>query len=121
MARIESTDPSGFIITALNRRYVAENAGRFEIEEYSPEPRMMHTKMMVIDRRLAVMTSTNLDHRAFWHDTENGMVFLDTPQVGQLLRLVESYRQTTRRLGPKEPETAFGQALYNWRWLRSIF
>ncbi|MEJ1992640.1 MAG: phospholipase D family protein, partial [Maritimibacter sp.] len=49
VARIESTDPSGFIITALNRRYVAENAGRFEIEEYSPEPRMMHTKMMVID------------------------------------------------------------------------
>ena len=121
IARLESTDPAGFIITALNRRYAAQNAGRFEIEEYFPRPRMMHTKMMVIDRRLAVTTSTNLDHRAFWHDTENGLVFLDSPQVAALLDTVEGYRRTTRRLTEDEPLHPLSEILYNWGWLRSVF
>lgn len=121
VARLDSTDPAGFIITALNRRYAARYAGLFEIEEYFPRPRMMHTKMMVIDGRMAVTTSTNLDHRAFWHDTENGLVFMETPQVDALLAIVEDYRQTARRLTPEEPEHPLGDLLYNWAWLRSVF
>lgn len=121
VVRLESTDPAGFVITALNRRYAANFAGVFEIEEYFPRPLMMHTKMMVIDRRLAVTTSTNLDHRAFWHDTENGLVFLDTPQVTALLDVVEEYRKSARRLTPDEPKHPLSDALYNWRWLRSVF
>lgn len=121
IARIESTDPAGFIITALNRRYVAENAGRFEIEEYFPRPLMMHTKMMVIDRRLAVTTSTNLDHRAFWHDTENGLIFLDTPEVDALLGVVEDYRRRTRMLTVDEPQHPLSNVLSRWAWLRSVF
>lgn len=121
IARIESTDPAGFIITALNRRYAAKNAGRFEIEEYFPRPKMMHTKMMVIDRRLAVTTSTNLDHRAFWHDTENGLIFMETPQVDALLRVVEKYRRTTRPLTGAEPLHPLSNVLYGWPWLRSVF
>ena len=121
VVRLESTDPAGFVITALNRRYAAHYAGLFEIEEYFPRPRMMHTKLMVIDRRLAVATSTNLDHRAFWHDTENGLIFLDTPQVGMLLDLVEDYRQTSRRLTADEPLHPLSEVLFNWAWLRSVF
>lgn len=121
VVRLESTDPVGFIITALNRRYAARFAGLFEIEEYFPRPLMMHTKMMVIDRRLAVTTSTNLDHRAFWHDTENGLTFLDTPQVKALLDIVEGYRQTSRRLTQDEPKHPLSEILYNWSWLRSVF
>lgn len=121
VVRLESTDPAGFIVTALNRRYVAHFAGLFEIEEYFPRPHMMHTKMMVIDQRLAVTTSTNLDHRAFWHDTENGLTFLDTPQVDALLDVVEEYRQTTRLLTQDEPMLPLGDIFYNWDWLRSVF
>ena len=121
VVRLDSTDPAGFIISALNRRYAARFSGLFEIEEFFPRPRMMHTKMMVIDRRLAITTSTNLDHRAFWHDTENGLVFLDTPQVAALLDIVEGYRQTARRLTPDEPVHPLSNLLYNWAWLRSVF
>jgi phosphatidylserine/phosphatidylglycerophosphate/cardiolipin synthase-like enzyme len=68
-----------------------------------------------------VATSTNLDHRAFWHDTENGLIFLDTPQVGMLLDLVEDYRQTSRRLTADEPLHPLSEVLFNWAWLRSVF
>ncbi|MDJ0821151.1 MAG: phosphatidylserine/phosphatidylglycerophosphate/cardiolipin synthase family protein [Paracoccaceae bacterium] len=121
IARIESTDPAGFIITALNRAYVARNAGKFEIYEYFPRPKMMHTKMMVIDRRLAVTTSTNLDQRAFIHDTENGLIFLDTPQVGQLMDVVRSYEPKLRRLTPDEPLHPLSNFVHSWPWLRSVF
>ncbi len=121
VVRLESTDPAGFLITALNRRYAATYSEIFEIEEYFPRPRMMHTKLMVIDRRLAVMTSTNLDHRAFWHDTENGLIFLDTPQVGALLDIVDDYRRHTRALTRDEPKHPLSDALYGWSWLRSVF
>ena len=121
VVRLESTDPAGFIITALNRRYAARFAGLFEIEEYFPRPRMIHTKMMVIDRRLAVTTSTNLDHRAFWHDTENGLIFLDTPEVDAFLDIVEEYRRSSRPLTSDEPKHPLSEPIYNWGWLRSVF
>ena len=121
VVRLDSTDPAGFVITALNRRYAATYSGLFEIEEYFPRPRMMHTKLIVIDRRLAVLTSTNLDHRAFWHDTENGLIFLDTPQVSALLDIVDDYRKTSRVLRPDEPEHPLGEVIYGWSWLRSVF
>ena len=121
VVRLESTDPAGFVITALNRRYASRNADHFQIEEYFPRPFMMHTKMMVIDRRLAVATSTNLDHRAFWHDTENGLIFMDTPQVDDLLDVIEEYRETSRLLTSDEPVHPLGNTFYNWRWLRTVF
>lgn len=121
VVRLDSTDPAGFVITALNRRYAARYSDLFEISEYFPRPRMMHTKMMVIDRRLAVSTSSNLDHRAFWHDTENGLVFLDTPQVGALVEVAEAYRRKSRRLTSKESTHPLSEILYSWPWLRSVF
>ena len=52
---------------------------------------------------------------------ENGLVFMDSPQVDALLEIVEQHRQTARRLTPDEPEHQLGNILYNWAWLRFVF
>lgn len=102
VARINSTDPSGVFIKSLNTSFVRRWAGDFEIHEFVPagEDKMMHTKLIMIDGRLSVVTSTNMNRRSFHHDTENGLVFLDRTVTRQLLGVVDRYLETANRRDP---------------------
>lgn len=111
VARINSTDPSGAFITALNRGFVARWAGAFEVYEYVPGERMMHTKLILIDGRLAVVTSTNLNRRSFLHDTENGVVFLDRAVTRRLRGVVDSYLATATRQQPGQELEPFDRVM----------
>jgi len=100
VARINSTDPSGTFITALNRGFAQRRAGDFAVYEYVPGQRMMHTKLILIDKRLSIVTSTNMNHRSFLHDTENGVVFLDRAMTARLRAVVDDYLTTAIRIQP---------------------
>ncbi len=100
VARINSTDPSGSFITAMNHGFVKRWAGEFEVYDYVPGRRMMHTKLILIDGRLSVVTSSNMNRRSFLHDTENGLVFLDRSVTRKLEALVDRYLATANRLEP---------------------
>ena len=100
VARINSTDPSGTFITAMNHGFVKRWAGEFEVYDYVPGRRMMHTKLILVDGRLSVVTSSNMNRRSFLHDTENGLVFLDRSVTAKLEALVDTYLATANRLEP---------------------
>jgi len=92
VTRQGSSDPPAFFTTALNHQWINAHLGRFRIWNYEPEGHLLHTKLMLIDGRLSVVSSTNFNARSFLHDTENGLVFLDRALTARLLALVESYR-----------------------------
>ncbi len=111
VARITSTDPSGEFVTALNRGFVQEWAGDFEVYQYVPGRRMIHTKLILIDGRLSVVTSTNMNRRSFLHDSENGLVFLDTAVTKRLRKVVNTYLARTTRMQPGEELLPFEKAM----------
>jgi cardiolipin synthase len=100
VARISSTDPSGSFITALNLGFVRRWGGDFEVYEYTPGERMMHTKLILIDGRLSVVTSSNMNRRSYIHDSENGLVFLDRGVTRRLVAFVDGYLETAKRMPP---------------------
>lgn len=99
VARTMIDEPAGAFSTALNRLFFEEFADLFTVIGFDPTPRTLHTKIMVFDDRLSLVTSTNLNQRSFLHDTENGVMILDRTISARLLAQIESYRQRGKPQG----------------------
>ena len=104
VARREVTDPAGTIITRLNELFIERHAGQFALYEYAPDPRMLHSKLFLIDGRLSVISSINLNQRSFIHDSENGLVVLDPVFHDRIAEVFDGYLATSRRLRPGDAE-----------------
>jgi len=97
VTRTVSSDPPGRIISVLNEIFMRAWSERFEFYQHARDGQEMHTKMVLIDRRLAVVGSVNMNRRSFLHDGENGVVFLDRAVVGRLVGEVDAYLATASR------------------------
>lgn len=98
ISRLESSEPSAPVTRALAAAYINRRYRAFEIYDYVPAPRMVHSKILVIDGRLAMSSSVNLNARSFLQDTENGLVFLDRAMAARLSAVVEGFRSRARRI-----------------------
>jgi cardiolipin synthase A/B len=78
------------------------NAG---IELYYNDLRMVHTKLMVVDRRYVLLGSFNLNHRSFRHDLETAVVVDDAAFARQVIdRVFKSYQSISSRVKtPNDP------------------
>ena len=76
---------------ALNAQFLEDNHDRYEMRVYARTERLLHAKIIVIDGRLGMVTSTNLNFRSFVHDTENGIMFLDRAVAAGLLAEFERF------------------------------
>jgi phosphatidylserine/phosphatidylglycerophosphate/cardiolipin synthase-like enzyme len=77
VSRFIGDEPVSVATNALNAVYADSRRDAFAFYAYAPGAKLTHTKLIVIDDRLAIVTSTNLNRRSFFGDTENGFVFLD--------------------------------------------
>lgn len=107
VSRYVSDEPPAIGVNALNADYVTRRRDAFTFYAYSPQERLTHTKLYVVDKRLAIVTSTNLNNRSFGGDGENGFVFLDRTVARDIQTLTDTM------IARSEP---FPLALAN-RWL----
>jgi len=97
-------DLGGAILTALNGMFVAEFADRIAIYDYKDPKILLHSKLLMIDGSLVVVSSVNLNNRSFIHDSENGIAVLDRGFYAEMKRVFEDYRDHAARLDGAEPE-----------------
>ena len=100
VSRRNSNDQMGAIVAALNTISMEEIGQGMEIFRYTSDVDELHTKLVLIDDRLAMVVSVNLNRRSFSHDGENGMVFLDHAMVGRLKRTIDAYLAASSRFHP---------------------
>lgn len=93
-------DLGGKILTEMNKLFVEKYAGRFEMYEYTAPKVVLHSKMMMIDGRLSITGSVNLNHRSFLLDSENGLVVLDEAFYRRMKKVFDRYITQSRRLRP---------------------
>lgn len=93
----ESTD---FMVSNLNRIFANDFGNWVNFVNYEPYPRLMHSKLIVIDDRLTIIASTNLNMRSFVHDMENGLVIMDRQTARQVSGLIQSYIDAGERVLP---------------------
>lgn len=90
VTRIEVPEPVGVFAAPLNRLFVQAHAGRLEILSHPTLPWTLHSKLFVVDGRMALVSSINLNQRSFHHDTENGIMILDRVRAAEVLRQIDA-------------------------------
>jgi cardiolipin synthase len=87
------------IVTAAARSYFDEliRAG-VQVYEY---PRMVHAKTMVVDGKIGVVGSANLDNRSFRLNFEVSMIFYDKEALVRLRELFETDKRKCRHITMK--------------------
>lgn len=93
----EATD---FMVTGLNRAFANSFGSWVNFVDYDPFPRLLHSKLIVIDERLTVIASTNLNRRSFVHDLENGLVIMDRGVARGVSRIIQRYLDAGERVRP---------------------
>ncbi|WP_083195051.1 phosphatidylserine/phosphatidylglycerophosphate/cardiolipin synthase family protein [Pararhodobacter sp. CCB-MM2] len=106
VATVRVREATDFMVTGLNRRFANRHGGWLHFYDYDPLPLLMHTKAIVIDDRLVVMGSVNLNQRSFLHDLENGVVILDRGFARQVDRLIQHYIDRAEPVPPGQPLAA---------------
>jgi cardiolipin synthase len=97
--RILTGGPYGdheFVRRAGRRRYGSLLEARVEIREYAS--RMLHTKVLVVDRRWSLVGSTNIDYRSFGLNDEVNLLILRPELAAQLRAMFEDDLSRSERL-----------------------
>lgn len=121
VTRTEIPDPAGNWAATLNRLFLERHAGQIEIHAHDPSPGTLHSKLLVVDGRLSVVSSTNLNQRSFWHDTENGVLILDQASTQEVLRQIDALERDGRRQGPEQPISRIRRILLHPPFVRRLF
>ena len=114
VATVRVREAADFMVSNLNRWFGNRFGAWVGYVDYDPYPRLLHSKLIVIDDRLVVIASTNLNMRSFVHDLENGLVLMDRGLARRISRVIDGNASDG---APFEP----GQVLPRlFTWLRSL-
>lgn len=104
VGRIDLTgDLAGGAVTAMNQAFVERFGGRVTIHDFKEPHLLLHSKMLMIDRRLAIVSSVNLNNRSFIHDSENGLAVLDPAFYARMKEIFDSYRAASVHITTAKP------------------
>ncbi|MGY6411636.1 MAG: phospholipase D-like domain-containing protein [Alkalilacustris sp.] len=114
-------DPVGGFKVALKQDFLRRFGDRVALYEVSDEVRMLHSKFLIFDGRLSLVTSANLNARSLLHDTENGLAVLDPAFAARLEAVMEGYiTRASREIAPVSPGP-LDRLLLAWPRARSWF
>ncbi len=108
-------------VSNLNRMFAEDHGGWLRFVDYDPVPMLLHAKLFVIDDRLVVVTSTNLNQRSFVHDLENGLVFLDRDLARRVSGVIDGWMEAGRPVSPRQEVPGFVRLLMRWGPFRRGF
>ena len=101
------------IVAAASRSYYRDliEAG---VEIYEFRPGLLHAKTMVVDGRVGLIGSANLDRRSFELNFENNILFDDRSFAGQLRARQDEYLAQCDRV-TREEVASYGIVLCLWQ------
>lgn len=118
---MDRTGPDGWFIDYLHREFARDWADRIELHDFHEGNMVLHAKIFVFDRRLALITSTNLNQRSFFHDLENGLLVLDRQFAARSAALVDDYIARGQPVSDVQIRPGIVALLMRSHWLRRVF
>lgn len=115
-----SGDLAGGAMTAMNQAFVERFGGRVTIHDFKEPRLLLHSKLLMIDRRLTIVSSVNLNNRSFVHDSENGLAVLDPDFYSSMKEIFEGYRAASVRVTTARPPI-YWRLMSLSRFVREVF
>jgi cardiolipin synthase len=102
-----------WIVAAASRSYYKDliDAG---VEVYEFQPGLLHAKTMVVDRRVGLIGSANLDRRSFELNFENNILFDDHAFAAAMRKRQDEFLTRCDRV-TREDVGDYGLALRLWQ------
>ena len=91
------------LVDLAGRSYISDLI-RSDVRFYFYQPGMLHAKLFVIDRQVAVVGSANMDIRSFQLNFEIANFLYDEKSIGDVLRVVRRIMGDSREVRRKELE-----------------
>ena len=110
-------DLAGNVLTELNLLFLERYGKRITFREYRQPEVLLHAKILMIDGRLVVVSSVNLNNRSFVHDTENGVAVLDRRFYARMKAIFDYYYSAAEPIGEAKA-SAFWKAVLSIPILR---
>lgn len=98
----------------INKRGINRHLMEIEMYEWTAEDSILHAKLMVIDQNLSFVSSVNMNHRSFLHDTEGGMLILNRKIARNLRADVLDYFKSATRITSQRQIGWLNGLLINW-------
>lgn len=95
-------DTADFILSDVNKAGVNKYLGQIELYEYTEPKVILHSKIVIVDEKLSMIGSVNLNQRSFVHDLENAVMVYSPAYAQELTQLVSSYRKIARPIVEKQ-------------------
>lgn len=98
----------------VNKQGINRHLKNVEIYEWTQPKSIMHSKILVIDKKLSFISSVNMNRRSFIHDTESGVLILHGPTAMEMRKEALDYISKGRRITAAEKVGWINSTLIDW-------
>lgn len=98
----------------VNKQGINRLLRNVEIYEWTDDHSILHAKLFVVDKRLAFVSSVNLNRRSFLHDVESGALILHEKSAQNLRAEVMNFIRQGRKITHEERISWINSTLIDW-------
>lgn len=98
----------------VNKKGINRHLLEIEMYEWTDPKSILHAKLLVIDQKLSFISSVNMNHRSFLHDSEAGMLILSEKAAKGLREDVLGYFASAKQITSERKIGFFNGLLLDW-------
>lgn len=107
-------DTFGWFLGDVNKDGVNQFLDQFEIFEYKEKEDpgiILHSKIVLVDDKIAFLGSVNLNKRSFLHDTENGILVYSSEFLERMNKIYDVYKEDSLPIDKEQKVHLFSRIL----------
>ncbi|MFA6236526.1 MAG: phosphatidylserine/phosphatidylglycerophosphate/cardiolipin synthase family protein [Bacteriovorax sp.] len=97
-----SGDTAAIILGEVNKAGINRFLNKIKIFEYTEPGVILHSKVILVDGKLSIIGSVNLNKRSFIHDMENGALIYNPAYNKKMHAILDVYHQMSKEVTEKQ-------------------
>lgn len=97
-----SGDTAAIILGEVNKAGINRFLNKIKIKEYTEPGVILHSKIILVDGKLSIIGSVNLNKRSFIHDMESGVMIYNPAYNKRMNQIMDGYVKQTREVTEKQ-------------------
>lgn len=97
-----SGDTAAIILSEVNKAGINRFLKKIKIYEYTEPGVILHSKVILVDGKLSIIGSVNLNKRSFVHDMESGVMVYNQAYNQKMNDILDVYHQQSREVTEKQ-------------------
>lgn len=103
-------DTADIILSDVNKKAVNKYIDNITVFEYTAPSDILHSKLVVVDKKLTLVGSINFNQRSFYHDLENTLLIRSEEFSQKIIKLIDEYKKASKEITGKQ-KTVFWKSI----------